>query len=82
VSGSYFRARVTTPRRAALGHGGLFVDSVAEGLAAHGLEVFPFDFERWSVEEIQRAMERYDPNLVVHVNYCKGLAEFCEGQGR
>jgi hypothetical protein len=71
----------TQTRRAALALGGLLVDDLAPCLADEGFEVLPFDLERWSIEELTYAIERYDPEVLVSVNYRKGLAEFCEARG-
>ncbi|MCB9914655.1 MAG: glycosyltransferase [Planctomycetes bacterium] len=68
-------------RRALVCTGELFVDSVVDALRAEGLEVWPFEPLRFSLEELDRTARRVAPELVVSINLVPGLAEFCEERG-
>jgi hypothetical protein len=64
-------------RRAFVGAGGLFVDSLADSLRAEGFSVYTFDAERLSTEELTFAVEIFRPELLACINHLNGLAEFC-----
>lgn len=67
---------------AAVGLGGLFVHDVAQALRAEGHRVMPMEVARWSREEVEDALARLDPALVLTVNTRPGVSELCEAQGR
>jgi spore maturation protein CgeB len=58
--------------------GTLFVESLASALRAEGYNVFSFDVERQSAEELQLVMDSWRPELVAGINHVQGLSEFCE----
>jgi hypothetical protein len=62
--------------RALLGSGGLLVDWLYCALRSRGYSVLVADFERLSIEELDRCARRLEPELVVSINYRNGLAEF------
>ncbi len=70
------------PRRALVCAGTLFVADVTEALQRAGYTVFTLETTRQAKEELERTVERVDPDVVVSVNYTNGLAEFCQAQGR
>ena len=58
--------------------GPLFVDDLADAFRASGFTVLLFDVTRLATEELEYAMRKARPDLVAAINYCNGLAEFCE----
>src|SRR5262249_14789984 len=68
-------------RRVALGVDRLLCDELAAALRAEGYAVVPIDLEGWSLEELERALERARPELVASINYVWGLAAFCGVRG-
>ncbi len=71
-----------TPRRwIGLLTGGLFVSDLAAELERRGFGVFPIEAKRWPLAEIELAVRRGKPELVLAVNYIGGLAELCRSAG-
>ena len=75
------RASDAARERAVLCDGGLFVEEVRRGLVGRGFATWTLDLLRLSHEELDRAMRRFAPSLVLAVNYVEGLAEFCRDHG-
>ncbi|MCZ6598254.1 MAG: glycosyltransferase [Planctomycetota bacterium] len=70
------------PKRALLCEGGLFVDQIGDALRSLGYDLWTLDLVRLAVEELDRTVERFDPELVAGINYTNGLAEFCRKHRR
>lgn len=61
--------------------GKLFVDDLAAALRRRGHVVVPLDDQGWSAEELELAVRRSAPELIVRVNTTSGLTEFTHAQG-
>ncbi|MFT7485575.1 MAG: spore maturation protein CgeB, partial [Candidatus Paceibacteria bacterium] len=68
-------------RRAFVCTGTLFVDSLADALREQGYSVMSLDVECLAEEEIDLALQCWQPELVAGINSVHGLAEFCEERG-
>jgi hypothetical protein len=68
-------------RRAFVVWGGLFVEDLADTLRDQlpdgRFDVLPLEPDRWSVDELSLAVQRFSPDLVLAVNHRDGMAEFC-----
>ena len=64
-------------RRALVAVGTLFVDDLSHCLREAGYALLPIDIRRWSLEELEHAVQRFDPQFVASINYTSGLVEFC-----
>jgi len=73
--------RPASSRRALLCVGKLFYAQMAGALQAEGFELWSLDVERQAPEELQRTLQRFEPELILSINYTGGLAEFCEALG-
>ena len=69
-------------KRALVCVGKLFVRQTADALQAQGFELWSIDIQRHALEELARTVQRFDPEIVVSVNYTHGLAEFCHEHRR
>jgi hypothetical protein len=67
--------------RVALGVDQLLCEELAAALRAEGRSVVPIDLSGWSLEELELALRRCDPECVASINYVWGLAEFCLAHG-
>lgn len=64
-------------RRALLCVGKLFYAQMARAMEAEGFEIWSLDVERQATEELLRTVQRFEPELILVINYTAGLAEFC-----
>lgn len=55
--------------------GDLFIEDIAQTLRARGYSIYPWATSRLSFPEIERCLNIYNPDLVVAVNFRKGLGE-------
>ncbi len=69
------------PKRALLCAGTLFVDDLADSLAAAGYSCFTWDVGRLSPGELAITAKRFGATLVAGINYTQGLAEACRDLG-
>lgn len=65
----------TQVRRCLLCEGELFVEDIAQTLNAKGYSIYPWATSRLSLEEVKRCLEVYQPDLIMAVNFRKGLGE-------
>lgn len=63
--------------RAMVCSGGLYVEDVSHSLRAEGFSLYTLDIKGLSLEEIERTIQRFDPQLLFAVNYTPGTAELC-----
>ncbi len=63
--------------RALVCTGGLFIDDICETLHDCDYAIYQIDVQALAVEEIQLALESFQPDFVFSVNYLNGLAELC-----
>lgn len=68
-------------RRAMVVAGGLFVSDVADALRDSQVQPLVWDARGLSKEETIYQIRRFDPHMVVAINYCSGLPELCESLG-
>ena len=61
--------------------GTLFVDDLAAALRREGYGIYTLDADRLAKEEIELAVQRFQPAFVAAINYTTGLAEFCHEAG-
>ena len=78
---AYLSAKADAPR-ALVCRGGLFVDDVSAALVENGFAVYPWDIHHLSEQELDRVVERIDPEVILAINYTPGLAEACHRLGR
>lgn len=62
-------------KRCLLCEGELFVEDIAQTLSARGYSIYPWATSRLSLNEVNRCLEIYQPDLVMAVNFRKGLGE-------
>lgn len=64
-------------KRALVCAGTLFVDDLADALAAEGYSTLTWDVGRLSPQELARTARRFGAQVVAAINYTQGLAEAC-----
>jgi spore maturation protein CgeB len=72
------RMESCTCRRAMVVSGGLFVSDVADALRENQVQVMSWDPRAVSKEETLYQFRRFEPHMVVSINFCRGLPEICE----
>lgn len=68
-------------KRAIICSGDLFVDDVGKILRGFGYSLYTLEIKKLALEEIETAIQRFDPNMIIAINYTNGLAEMCHSQG-
>ena len=61
--------------------GELFVDDAADALERQGYSVYMWDTHHLPTDELAYVAKRLQPQLVMSINYQRGLAEGCHGLG-
>ena len=61
--------------------GELFVDDAADALERQGYGVYMWDTRHLPADELAYVAKRLQPQLVMSINYQRGLAEACHGLG-
>ena len=64
-----------TDKQCLLCDGELFVEDVAQTLKQQGYAIYPWATGRLSLNEVKRCLDVYQPDLVMAVNFRKGLGE-------
>jgi spore maturation protein CgeB len=62
-------------KKCLLCEGELFVEDIAQTLRQQGYAIYPWATNRLSLDEVKRCLEIYQPDLVMAVNFRKGLGE-------
>ena len=65
-------------KKCLLCEGELFVEDVAQTLGSRGYSIYPWATGRLSLPEMQRCLDVYEPDLIMAVNFRKGLGEISQ----